>query len=64
MSNYYIVTEQHLIISRKLAEQPKNQRALKIKNRISKQTDDIKLAESLSSITKNLDELNQSTENR
>ena len=46
----------------KLAEQQKNQRALKIKNRISKQTHDIKLAESLSPITKKLEEVNQSTQ--
>ena len=57
------VTEQDLIISRKLAEQQKNQRVPKIKNRISKQTHDIKLAESLSPITKKLEELNQSTKN-
>ena len=48
---------------RKLAEQQKNQLALKIKNRILKQTYDIKLAESLSPITKKLDEKNESTKN-
>ena len=36
----------------KLAEQQKNQRVLKIKSGILKQTHDIKLAESLSPITK------------
>ena len=46
------VTEQDLINLPKLAEQQKEQRALKIKNRILKQTHDIKLAESLSPITK------------
>ena len=56
MSVYSNVTEQDLINLRKLAEQQKEQRALKIKNRILKQTHDIKLAESLSPITKKLDE--------
>ena len=46
------VTEQELINLRNLAEQQRNQRALKIKNRILRQTHDIKLAESLSPITK------------
>ena len=45
----------------KLAEQQKNQRAPKIKSRLLKQTHDIKLAESLSPITKKLEEVNQST---
>ena len=49
-------TEQDLIILRKLAEQQKEQRALKIKNRILKQTHDVKLAESLSTITTILNE--------
>ena len=61
MSIYSNVTEEDLINLRKLAEQQKNQRALKIKNRILKQTHDIKLAESLSPITKKLDTINQST---
>ena len=52
MSIYSNVTEQGLVNLRKLAEQQKNQRALKIKNRILKQTHDIKLAESLSPIIK------------
>ena len=56
MSIYSNVSEQDLINLRKLAEQQKEQRALKIKNRILKQTHDIKLAESLSPITKKLDE--------
>ena len=51
MSIYSNVTEQDLISLRELAEQQKNQRALKIKNRILKQTHNIKLAESLSPIT-------------
>ena len=48
MSIYSNVFEQDLVNLRKLAEQQKNQRARKIKNRISKQTHDIKLAEALS----------------
>ena len=56
MSIYSNVTEQDLDNLRKLAEQQKNERALKIKNRILKQTHDIKLAESLSPITKKLEE--------
>ena len=60
MSIYSNVTEQDLINLRKLAEQQKNQRALKIKNRILKQTHDDKLAESLSPITKKLDEVKNS----
>ena len=46
----------------KLAEQQKNQRALKIKNRIIKQTHDIELAESLSTKTKKLDGVRDTTE--
>ena len=42
MSIYSNVTEQDLINLRKLAEQQKNQRALKIENRILKQTPDNK----------------------
>ena len=56
MSIYSNVTEQGLINLRKLAEQQKNQRAERIKNRILKQTHDVKLAESLSPITSKLDE--------
>ena len=44
-----------LILLRKLAEQRKNQQAPKTKNRILKQTRDIKLAECFSQITKKLD---------
>ena len=62
MSIYSNVTEQDLINLRKIAEQQKNQRAIKIKNRILKQTHDVKLAESLSPITKKLDEANKSTQ--
>ena len=61
MSFYSNVTELDMINLRKLAEQQKEQRALKFKNRILKQTHDIKLAESLSPITKKLDTINKST---
>ena len=54
MSIYSNVTEKDLENLRQLAEQQKEQRAEKIKNRILKQTHDIKLAESLSPITKEL----------
>ena len=49
-----------MIILRKFAEQQKGQRAIKIKNRISKQTHDVKLAASFSPITKKLDTINES----
>ena len=61
MSIYSNVTEQDLDNLRKLAEQQKEQRALKIKNRILKQTHDDKIAESLSPITKRLDTIDEST---
>ena len=47
------VTEQELNNLRKLAEQQKEQRAPKIKSRFLKQTHDVKLAATLSPITKN-----------
>ena len=59
MSIYPNVTQEDLINLRKLAQQQKKQRALEIKNKILKQTHDIKLAESLSAITKRLDEVNE-----
>ena len=62
MSIFPDVSEEDLINLRKLAEPHKNQRALKIKNRILKQTRDVKLAESLSSITKKLDEEKETTQ--
>ena len=61
MKIYSNVTEQDLNNLRKLAQQQKEQRALKIKNRILKETHDIKLADSLTPITKRLDEVNKST---
>ena len=63
MSIYPNDTEQDLIILRKLAEQQKNQRAPKIKNRILKQTHDIKLPENFSPVTKKLNKINESTKN-
>ena len=63
MNLYASVTERDLNNLRKLAEQQKNQRAHKNKNRILKRTHDIKPAESLSLITNKLSELNESTKN-
>ena len=62
MSIYSNVTEKDMDNLRKLADQQKNERAMKIKNRILKQTHDIKLAESLSPITKKLDEVSKSAQ--
>ena len=61
MSIYSNVSEKDMENLRKLANQQKNERAEKIKNRILKQTHDNKLAESLSPITKKLEEVNKST---
>ena len=55
------VVEQDINILPKLAEQQKDQSALKIKSRILKQTHDIKLAQSVSPITKKLDNIKEST---
>ena len=63
MGIYSNVTEQDLMNLRKLADQEKNQRALKIENRILKQTHDIKLAKSVSPITMKLEEVDKSTKN-
>ena len=52
MSIYSKVTKQDLINLRELAQKQRDQRALKIKNRILKQTNDVNLAESLSLKTK------------
>ena len=62
MSIYSNVSEQDLINLRKLAEQQKEQRAIKIKNRTLKQTHDIKLAENFSPITEKLDGVKKSTQ--
>ena len=61
MSIYSNVTEKDLDNLRKLAQQQKEQQALRIKNRILKQTHDVKLAEYLSPVTKKLDTINEST---
>ena len=61
MSIYSNVTKEDLENLRKLAQQQKEERTLKIKNRILKQTHDEKLAQSLSPITKKLDEVNKPT---
>ena len=60
MGIYSNAIEQNLINLRKLAKQQENERALKLKGRILKQTHDIELTESLSPITKNLDEVIES----
>ena len=62
MSIFSNVTEQDLDNIRKLVEQQKNERALKINIRILKQTHDVKLAEKLSPITKKVDTINESTQ--
>ena len=62
MSIYSDVTEKDLINLQNLAEQQKKQRVLKVKNRILKQTHVIKLAESLTPITKKLDEVKESNQ--
>ena len=62
MSIYSNVTEKDLGYLRKLAYREKENKALKNKNRILKQTHNIKLAESSSPITKKLDEINKSTQ--
>ena len=59
MSIYSNVTEQDLNNLRKLTEQQKEQRAIKLKNIILKETHDKKLAESLSPITTKLVETSE-----
>ena len=56
------ISEHYLINLRKLAEQQKEKRAPKIKNRFLKQTHDIQMAEKLSPITKKLDEVKETTQ--
>ena len=58
---YSNVTAEDSINPRKLAQQQKDQRALKNEIKILKQPHVFKLAESLSPITKNLDEVKEST---
>ena len=62
MSIYSNVTEQDLITLRKLPEQQRQQPAPKIKNRISEQSHDVNLAESLSPITKKLVVVKETTQ--
>ena len=61
MSIYSDVTKENLIDLRKLPEQKASNRAEKIKNIILKQKHDVKLAKSLSPITKKLDKVNKFT---
>ena len=63
MSIYANVTQQDLINPRTLADQQQRQRAIKIKNRILKQTHDEIIAEFLSPITNKLDEVKKSARN-
>ena len=63
MSIYSNVTEQDLINLRKSAEQHKHQRTIELENRNLKQTHDVKLAETLSPITKKSDNINETTKN-
>ena len=55
-------TQQNLIILPKLAEKQKNQRAIKFKRRLFKQTHDIKLAEIISPIAMKLEDVRTSTQ--
>ena len=64
MSLYPNVTEQDLINLRKLAEQQKNQRTLKIQNENLQQTHDKNLTGSFSPIAQKLSEVNESTEKK
>ena len=61
MSIYPNVTEQALNNLRNLAEQRKEQRALKTKYRSLKETHEVKLAKSLSPMTKKLDVIKEAT---
>ena len=63
MSIYPKLSEQDLINLCKLAELQKNQRAIKIRNKILKRTHHKKLAQSLAAKTKKLKEVDKSTEN-
>ena len=61
MNVFSNVTEQDLINLRKLADQQRKQRDLKIRNRIWQQTHDKKLSESLSTITKKSEKVSDTT---
>ena len=61
MSVYSNVTEEDLLSLEKLANEQKNEKARKIKNRIFKQTYNQKLAETFEPITKKIDEVVEGT---
>ena len=63
MSIYPNVNQKDLNNLRKLAEEQNNQRGHKIKTRTLKQAHDFKLAETLSPITKKVEEVIISTQN-
>ena len=63
MSIYPNVSQQHLINLRKVAEDKKNQRALEIESRISKETHDTKLAGGFAPVTKHWDNIIETTRN-
>ena len=60
MSVYRKVTKQDLNKLRKLSDQQKEERALKIRKKILRQTHNIKIVDALSPITEKLDEVNKS----
>ena len=62
MSIYSNISEQNLTNLCKLTEQQKEQRGPKIQNNMLQQTHNVKLAESLSPITKRLDEVKETTQ--
>ena len=53
MSNYPYITEPDLVILGRLKEQQRNQRAIKIRKKVLKETHDKYLAESFAPLTKN-----------
>ena len=59
MSLYSNVTEEGLIILGEISKQQKDQRDLEVKKRNLKQTHDIKLADSFSPLTKELDVIDE-----
>ena len=64
MSIYSNVTEQDLSNLRKLAQQQKEQRAIKVENRILKQTQDKKKQQNRHhQLPKKLDEVKEATQN-
>ena len=63
MSVYPNKTERNLINLANLAEQQKNQWAIEIENKFSKQTHDKKLPHSFETITKKLEQLDKPSKN-